>query len=68
MSEALRIPRKKAYCPLCGSFLCTGILGESIQVLCKGKDAQKCHTLIDINFTEKGVETTVVENKRMINE
>jgi len=52
--------RKKATCPLCGSFLCSGVIGNGIQILCKGKALDKCNKLIEINFTEKGVETMVI--------
>ena len=45
--------RKTARCPFCGAFLCTGVLGESIQIMCHDKS---CKKMIDINFTEKGVE------------
>jgi len=52
--------RKKIYCPLCGLLLCTGISGVDIQILCKGKNIEKCNKIIEINFTEKGVETMVI--------
>ena len=45
--------RKTAKCPFCGSFLCTGVLGESIQIVCHEKT---CKKIIEINFTEKGIE------------
>jgi len=53
MQAIKRQTRKTAKCPFCGSFLCTGVLGESIQVMCREKE---CRKLIDINFTEKGVQ------------
>ena len=68
MSGIESIPRKKATCPLCGALLCTGILGQSIQILCRGKDGQKCNKLIDVNFTEGGVGTEVVTLKQAVNE
>ncbi|MCL2861616.1 MAG: hypothetical protein FWE22_04300 [Firmicutes bacterium] len=56
--------RKKAYCPVCGTLLCTGIFGESIQNICRGKSGVKCDNLIDINFSERGVETIVITPNR----
>lgn len=49
--------RKKAYCPFCGTLLCTGINGEDIQIKCTNK---RCGKLIEINFTEDGVKTIEV--------
>lgn len=52
MQATKKPTRKTARCPFCGAFLCTGELGQSIQVMCHDKG---CKKLIDINFTEKGV-------------
>jgi hypothetical protein len=64
MPNTNNISRKTASCPFCRAELCTGISGQSIQIICRGTREQKCGKLIDINFTDGGVETKEVSPAR----
>jgi len=60
ISKEQQIKRKNAHCPFCGALLCTGFLGKSIQIVCRGKNKYVCGKLIEINFSETGVQVEEV--------